>query len=1285
MASRSIKFTALAVAATMVAGGYFLHGLMAAQGQGVLAQAPLNTQVQVTPAFIMAVDDSGSMNFQTLFPGRDGAVAWGRDSSSGQGNVYSYFHNTGASRGFFREAGTSGNRNVHVAPYPAPRQNAGSDRDAGIPPFDSFGFSRSHEYNRSYFDPREEYRPWRNEDGTYWDPVTPDAARVHPASASPTVDMTEWREVNSTGASNDSRFAVRTGMMIPAGTRYRGSGCGLSNSGTSFREQTTEHVSTGECNLQIGYFPATFYLHETSPAPVGFIEANRVFAANACTYPTAAGSDVCNMYRYEIRPGNYSSAALYDEAIQNFANWFTYYGARSRAIVAGMTISLAEVNNMRIGQFAINDNSDWDNPVGSASERLPMYDMQVQSERISLFERITGLTVSGTTPNMSAVRAIGEQFRRTDSNAPIQLACQKNAGMLFTDGFTNQSNMSGFGNVDGSLGAPFADNNNNTMADIATYYYLNTDGSIGGGGTSRLGGYQSPARGQVPVPEACSSPNPDPRFNCQSNLHMNFYGVTLGATGVLFDPESPADPFVTAPEWPGHVNNSANTVDDIWHATVNTRGEFINASTPADITKAMRRVLASVRAGETPSGSLALTGARIGSGSLTVVPEYEVSNNGTDWFSRLVASSVSVNSIGSVELTEEWRAEDEFPAPASRQVYYTSGGTTKRFNATNVALADLCSTPTTLYTGMSLCSAAEITALGVDASDAVDYLLGSQVGEKRNGGTLRDRAESILGDIVNSTPTVSAPIDDYGYGVLAGTLGTSYRTYLTTKRSSQRYMVYVGANDGMLHAFDGGMGANGVMDSSGGKEVFAYIPATSIGHMGNLLFPYDPTNENDQKFAHRYFVDGPVTVSDAHYNTNWATVVVGTSGAGGRSVFALDVTSPSSFGPSSQLWEISDVDATLDASVRANIGHVLGRPIVVPVKTTAGTSRWVALFGNGYNSASGKAVLFMVDIDSGTPTIRMIEATASGTIAGSNGLGNIVAVDRWGGSDLTSGVRDGYVDTVYGGDQKGNLWKFDLRAPSPANVTVPLFQTATHTESSSTYRQPIIGGLTAAIGPSGGVMLYFGTGSFSFLGDLSDTRTQTLYAVNDIQRGAVTATVSRSNLQPWTVSTVAGNRKLTLGTATVNSRGWYVDLPAGERFVGNPRIATGTIFLATYAPEAANSGCSTRGFNWLFGLNARTGAPSLSNVRFGSIDGASPPSGTAAVALDTGGTAPVRDVGVMAIPRIDPPGPPPPGGGGGGGPPPAPEHGCWMMVTVAGAQQMYLPYPCGRQSWRQLQ
>ncbi|KLJ01740.1 PilC/PilY family type IV pilus protein [Luteimonas sp. FCS-9] len=1295
MALRRIPVPVVVGLVALAVGGYFIHGLRAEQGQGVLAQAPLNTQIQVPPAFIMAVDDSGSMTFHNQFPASDGYGCFLQGNSSSYG---SFFSSSGVLR-------TSGTTCRYSYSYTGPRIG---DTYLGIPPVDNYGFARSPDFNPSYFNPQIRYEPWIASDGVPYAQAGTAQTRIDPRNAATIALASNLGDENTR-----SRFQAYTSMFLPAGTEYRlvsSSGCGGLSGGGRWRTVGAEgHRMSASCALYVRYWPAAFFMrYRTDNDAWPMLDGATGVYTKASTPRTRVDNACgpgCHLWKYTIQPGT--------AALQNFANWYSFYGNRNRAMIAGMTQSMASVNSMRVGYFPINRYASYDAPLASPNERVVMRDMGIAEGKAALYSEMIALPASGGTPNRQAVKAAGEQFRRSDAGAPVQLACQRNATMLFTDGFSNAvgPSLGSPANRDGGMGIPFADGHSSTMADIAAAYYLDNAG-------------RSPLRtdlaaGQVPVPSSC--PSNDPRINCQKNLHVNFYGVTLGGRGNLYDPVNLLDPYTDArvyQNWPPAQDNNRSTVDDIWHATVNTRGELINARTPADITAAMRRILLSVTSGTSPSGSLAVSGARVGQGSLAVTPQYEVRNEGTDWFSRLTASKVALNrSSGTVEYEPLWDASARFPEAASRNVWVAHGGRVSRYLDGVLTLEDLCTKDNGRYPGMSRCTAAELQALGATSAGAARrYLLGDTSLEKRLGGGFRDRT-TVLGDIVNSTPVVSAPSDDYGYQALPTAYGGgrsgdgSYGAYLEAKQG-RRYMVYVGANDGMFHAFDGGMDASGNTkpgDSAGGRERFAYIPATAVGHLGNLLYPYDPDDRNDQKFSHRYYVDGPVAVGDARVAGTWKTVVVGASGAGGRSVFALDVSDPGSFDAADRLWEISDLDDTLDAEVRDNIGHVLGRPVIVPVRHTDGTVAWKAIFGNGYGSKNGKAVLFVVDIAEGAPTIRMIEAEDPDSgIAGGNGLGNLVAVDRWRsrtGLDpatdaLDAPGSDGFVDTVYAADQKGAIWKFDLREPTSDALTLPLFTSQEAESNGATYRQPITGGLLATAGPGGGVMLYFGTGSFSFVGDPGDQSVQSLYAIVDPVRGPPTsafAPIRPSHLVSRTIlGTQNGVRVLSAPTAPSGTgRGWRLTLPAGERFVGFPSIASGVVFLPTYAPQDNATGCSTQGFNWLYGLNALTGAAGLSSARTGSIGGSHYAEGTAGLALDTGGSAPVRDVGVLALPRNNQGTAPPPSseGGGDGGegdddggePPSPPPQGCWMAVTVAGADTSYLPYPCGRQSWRQIQ
>lgn len=1245
MASRRFKWTAAGSAVAVIGLAFVGYNLIAAQGQGILAQKPLNIPADTTPAFIMAVDDSGSMTFQTQFPGQDGEGCWNNSRQS-------FFDTNGA-------LNTTGNTCDYFYLMPGPRI---SGNYFGLPPLDSLGFARSAQYNPTYFNPTIKYEPWKDDKDVSFAEAIPSAARIDPkpTGATTTVNLTS----NYYGTET---FRLLNNMSYQAGAYINGST--YRNSGT---------WSGGTTDARVQYWPATFYIKvvngTSDPYPQlngtnAYANATRVQVNNAC-------GTGCAMWKYTL------PASDSDAGSKNFANWFTYYGNRNRAMIAGMTRSLSNVANLRVGYFRINQNGSYD----TAAKRLPMRKLSVDTERKALFDEMLALPASGGTPNRQAVYSATQQFTRSDDAAPVLEVCQKNAVMLFTDGFSNGGTKT-VGNNDQNMGVPFKDGNADTMADIVTKYYNNINGL-------------APLRpdltaGQVPVPAACKTGSPDPQLDCQTNLHLNFYGVTLGARGNLFDPDNPQNAYTTPAiynNWPAWENDARSTVDDIWHAAVNTRGEYINARTPAEITDAMRRVLSAVTSGSSPSGGTGFSGARIGAGSLSVSPYYEYTNEGTDWFGKLTATKLSVDpTTRAVVQTPFWEASAQLPGASARKIFFTKNGATKEFTSGNVTLDDLCLKPG-LYPDMSICAATkELTDRNIDVAAAVNYLRGDTSREVRNGGNLRDRT-TRLGDIVTSTPFISSPTDDYGYRRLADqTISKAYATYLETKAKQANYMVYVGANDGMLHAFNGGMNAKGETVSGGGSEAFAYIPNTALGHMANLLFRAEPEKKSSQKFQHKYYVDGQIAVGDTYYGSAWHTTLVAASGAGGRGVFGLDVTAGTTFGGNRKLWEISDLDANLKADVRNNIGFVLAKPVIVPVKV-GNAVEWKAIFGNGFNSANGKAVLFVVDIADGKTTMIEAVETGTGVPSGTNGLGSIVVVDRWGGADQNVRSRDGISDTVYGTDQKGAVWKFDLRDMTPP--TMPLFTSLPSVDKGLTVRQPITGGITTGSGPNGGLMLYFGTGSFSFNEDVRDNSKQSIYAVNDTNVGAVTSTITRSNLVGRTINTSGDERTLVAIAGTPSTaRGWYVDLPVSslkdglsERVVGNPSLANGIVSLSTYAPQPATSGgCAATGINWFFGLNPLTGEGALGRATLNSPGGTGFAVGTAGLKNKGTGSAPVLNNTPFALPRVPVASLGGGGGGGGSGPAPSPPGGagCYMGYPN-GPDIVYVPYPCGRQSWRQI-
>ncbi len=1227
------------------------------QGDGTLAQEPMHLGATVSPNFIMAIDDSGSMTFQTMFPGKDGEGCWSNKS---------FFDGTA-----LRKTGTCD----YLYVLPGPRIND----YYGIPPVDAYGFARSPAYNPTYFNPDVTYEPWIQQTLDPYANAGVDETLIDPRKTTK-VKLFETRYEKVVGES----FFMQNDMVLPVGTKYttfkcdrwdNNNRCNRWNGGVDKSFEVTGNALTWSAGAQpiaIEHTPAVVYLKE-SRTIAGFTAAVEI--KNAC------GTN-CSLYKYV--PNTTDSK-------QNFANWFSFYGNRNRAMVAGLTRSLKDTEKLRVGYFTIN----------ATYKDLTMRDMDVVADKKALYTDVLKLAADGSTPNRKAVAHIGNQFNNNTSI--IQNACQKNAGMLFTDGYSNQggptnalladgTNGDDYANADGSMGTPFNDNHNRTMADITAYFY-----------NTRLRA-STLAAGKVPTsnPTLCEGNGDKRALDCNTNLHMNFYGITLGAKGKLFGVTYGVRPdgtnngalatqqalaLTSSPAWETRTDDNENTVDEIWHATMNARGQYINAQTPADITTAMRNVLASVGVGGGVSGSLAITGSRLGDNSLSVTPRFN--RNGTDWYGDVVASkpASSTDADGKVTFTytTTWTASQKVPAPTARTLMYatTSDDSTPTvanfYSAGPGTLAALCANYAANTCGPL--GGADINALGVTVSDAIHYLAGDRSLE---GTKLRTRT-TVLGDIINSTPMVAAPTDDYGYALIRKSDGSfeydpyNYTKYLDTKKTRKR-TVFVGANDGMLHAFHGDTGA----------ELFGYIPATAVGYMGNLLFPASPS------FEHRYYVDGPVVVSDARLGTTWNTVLVGTAGAGGRSAFGLNVTTPSSFTAADVLWEVND---KIPGDIGNRMGYVLGKPVIVPVRGTDGKPVWKAIFGAGYgnrlnadgaanDATRGTVTLFVVDMASGD--VDYIDAKeANYNLA--NGLGNIVAIDRYQYDSTAKGYvlgSDGMVDTVYGGDVQGNVWRFDLNATGNARVGLggkPLFRA-----TNGTTRQAITGGFEAAVGPRGGVMVLFGTGSFSFNADKLNTDVQTMYGVLDMPNESISRPLTRSNLQAQTM-----NDKFVITSTPVSyftQRGWYLDLgvtktdgtfdKTGERMVGYPKIEGGILYFTSYAPSGGDA-CTGGGSNYLYGLSTLSGGGALGIVKVGSPTATGLGEGTGRLALATDGSAPVKDVSVFTTGKQ---------GSLGGTPDDAAiakydgmsDQYCMAIVSVAGSQPLYRVRPCGRQSWRQI-
>ena len=430
--------------------------------------------------------------------------------------------------------------------------------------------------------------------------------------------------------------------------------------------------------------------------------------------------------------------------------------------------------------------------------------------------------------------------------------------------------------------------------------------------------------------------------------------------------------------------------------------------------------------------------------------------------------------------------------------------------------------------------------LQVGSEPLLNYVRGDRSNE--GAGGLRSRSR-VLGDIVHSGPVyVGKPAGGYIYG-----------NYLTFANSNAGRIprVYVGANDGMLHAFD----------AASGTEVFAYVPSMVMGNLPWLaVHPY----------AHKYYVDGFLTAEDAQFGAAWHTVLVGGLGAGGKGYYALDVTSPSAATEAEAagkiLWEFNS-----NSVGAGNLGFSYSRPSIVRLASGV----WAAIVANGYLSATGAASLYVLNIQTGAVIREMITADLT-----ANGLSSPTVIDL---------DADGHADVAYAGDLNGNLWKFDLNAGSIAFGGLPLFQTALV----GGVRQPITTAPEVGRHPNGGVMVYVGTGRLFGTDDGEDETTQAVYGIWDDGSGPATIAQLRANR----LKSVLHASGQTVRTVTALKpdwavhRGWVTPteifgataLEKGERVIQDILLRDGRIQFMTVDPTVAIGG------NWFIQLDAMSG------------------------------------------------------------------------------------------------
>lgn len=618
---------------------------------------------------------------------------------------------------------------------------------------------------------------------------------------------------------------------------------------------------------------------------------------------------------------------------------------------------------------------------------------------------------------------------------------------------------------------------------------------------------------------------------------------------------------------------------------------YVLATNPVNLTAGLNRAFSFID-DQTASAS----SASVNSGSISSETRvYQAKFDADDWTGQLLSFEVGSDGSlgGSVQCDSDpcWDAANEIPPAASRKIITrNSDGTAVAFQWSSLDSARKLQIDPTYVSNNTLGTA------------LVNYLRGDASNEKPAGLNFRARPVSKLGDIVSSAP------------IFVGEPRFSYRDNLEDKPYSafrlahsdtdgegadagRTQVVYAGANDGMLHAFNAETGA----------ELLGFIPGSVFANLRTLA---------DVNYSHKFFVDGPPNMGDVFINNEWQTVLIGGLNKGGQAIYALNITNPSNFSEANAddivLWEFTDSDAdgaTGGITGDADLGYTYSQPAIVRLQN----GKWGAVFGNGYNntvavgaqSTTGHGVLYIVDIENGQ-LIRKID-TKVGSPTTPNGLSTPAAVDLNG---------DAIIDYIYAGDLRGNMWKFDVRDDDPDNWEVAYGDSTTPLPLFTATSQPITSRPEVIRGPRGvGMMVLFGTGKYLETTDKIIPVTpeiQAYYGLHDQNTNvdatdritALTNLAQQSILLEKTVVFDTPSGDLTYNireTSKVGTggtgKGWYLNLRSpdapngkgyqGERQVSNSIVRAGRVIFTTLIPDS--DPCNFGGNSWLMELDALSG------------------------------------------------------------------------------------------------
>lgn len=1216
-----------------------------------VAQTPLFLGATVQPNIYFVSDDSGSMDWETMMPPywrydaydpdelRTGANSDNSETLVTYGTWFAAefdgTDSTGGGYGYIYGRDSGGlTDNVYTLDCTHTYRSYAEDCGDGTnSPLDVDWRVRASGLNKVFYNPDITYEPW----GGPCSPSGPDCTDANYTAAkndsfSTQPGFTIIRNLDTDGDAQGGAFVYEVwiddsgytdtdgaGSDGPdAANRFDGTGVvngdpaapngwvdlwdthiRIRVGGTTTQQATVETVTYGPQSATVGLSETVTNVATVTGTACYDVLGNKalVRGAQAAADYTTTGAAGCRTIA---------------EARQDIANWYQYYRRRAHPVKNAVAAVINAQPNFRYGMTLINE--DQPETTNDIFIEVPTV-ADVTAHNSNIIETYFAYEQeSNGTPLRTALENAGEYYSgNTTTDKPIIYSCQKNFTILFTDGYWNGTTPS-VGNTDG-------DAVSNTVADVAYEYYINDliatmDNNVkldaDEDDLKLLGTYDS--------------------VNNTTHQHMVTFTVAFGVTGTLTDADNDGNPdtnyvgsgwSVATPNIPekdgnwGPASADQDKINDLWHAAYNSSGTFASASNPDEIADKLISAISNIAARISSAAAVALNSGTLNANSRV----YQASFDSNDWSGSIKSIPIQDGPVDDLPLgapdglddspaecsthptlgelcDEEWDAAEILAGrtAVSRQIFTMNSDT--NVGVPFRVLADLGATQ---QASLKLNPDTLLVESDAIAQQRLDYVRGDDSNEGSAAGEFRVRkviaaGKTKLGDIIHSAP---AYVAEPNFFIPDNLENASYNAFKIAKRN-RTPMVYVGANDGMLHAF------NASTTNAKGEESFAYVP-------GGLIKKLPLLASQDYNVSHVYFVDGsPVTFD--FYNGGWKTMLSASVGAGGQLVYGLDITDPDTFGAADVKWEFTDEPKVVAGNTLGDVdlGYVLGDVSYARMNN----GQWVVIFGNGFNntqadgnvSTTGNAAIYVVDALTGA-LIKKFD-TQMGTAQDPTGSARPNGISRVTPIDINGDFK---ADYLYAGDLFGNVWKMDVTSSSVASwdaahksagIPKPFFVAKDPTNKN----QPITTAVSVKRHPVNvnETLVLFGTGSYFQVNDAATAQTQTFYAIWDDDTAAQYTRNKLLEQEILSVETVVGTDGITREFRVTSSadadpiykidwatdKGWYMDLgftpDVGERVNVEPVLRGNRVIFVTLTPDP--DPCNAGGSSWIMELNADDGS-----------------------------------------------------------------------------------------------